>query len=313
MISKKKNGIMIYTVSPYISEQQALELIGTFSKNANNYFIIDHDADVFDEDGKLILRFRKNVLTKSKLDIAYDNLISFAKAKSNNRGTPSGTEVGLRNPETNKSIASNIMGYFDMWTIGHNYMFKILKIPPPFNVRVCAFNEKFPEKWDNVIPLIKEIDRMYQKLIPANHKLQLAYATQTAYHIKGTSFTTVTTNKNLQTAFHIDAGDCTEGFGNLVVIERGKYSGAFTIFPRYKIGVDVRTGDFLAMDVHQVHGNTPIKLESVDATRLSLVCYLRQNVYNKSKGSSDVDVKKNVETMSKLKKRFDIIKKKMIK
>ena len=71
MISKKKNGIMIYTVSPYISEQQALELIGTFSKNAHNYFIINHDADVFTEDGKLILRFRKNVLTKSKLDIAY--------------------------------------------------------------------------------------------------------------------------------------------------------------------------------------------------------------------------------------------------
>ena len=43
-----------------------------------------------------------------------------------------------------------------------------------------------------------------------------------------------------------------EGFGNLTVIERGKYHGGYTCF--VNIGVDVRRGDgFLAMDVQNTN------------------------------------------------------------
>jgi len=44
------------------------------------------------------------------------------------------------------------------------------------------------------------------------------------------------------------------------------------------VAADCRTGDFLAMDVHQVHGNTPKNPKEDDSIRLSLVNYLRQNI-----------------------------------
>ena len=71
---------------------------------------------------------------------------------------------------------------------------------------------------------------------------------------------------------------------SFVVIERGdKYEGAYTGFPQYGVGVDVRTGDFLAMDVHQVHGNTPKSPDTDNSIRLSLVNYLREKIVTRCK------------------------------
>ena len=119
--------------------------------------------------------------------------------------------------------------------------------------------------------------------------------------IPDTSFSTITINRNFRTALHKDAGDFKGGFGNLTVIQRGMYHGGYTVFPQFGIGVDVRSNDFLAMDVHQWHSNTPIYEtkedreynETLDTvfkdnpevgtagiynkyTRLTFVCYLRE-------------------------------------
>ena len=76
-------------------------------------------------------------------------------------------------------------------------------------------------------------------------------------------------------------------------------------FPQFKIAVDLRQGDFLAMDVHQWHSNTPIYETEEDKkyneslenafkdnpevrtvgiynkyTRLTFVCYLREKIVN---------------------------------
>ena len=121
--------------------------------------------------------------------------------------------------------------------------------------------------------------------------------------IPKTSFSTVTINRNFRTAMHRDAGDFKDGFGNLTVIERGKYHGGYTIFPQYGVAIDLRNNDFVAMDVHQWHCNTPlyeteedkIYNESLEPafkdnpevgtvgiyekyTRISFVCYLREKI-----------------------------------
>jgi hypothetical protein len=104
---------------------------------------------------------------------------------------------------------------------------------------------------------------------------------------------------NYQTTVHSDKGDDAEGFGNLAVIERGKYKGGETCFPQYGIGVDVRTGDILYMDVHQPHGNLPIMLETADAKRLSIVCYLRKNIWDQTKGKTKKFKDYHIKTMKK--------------
>ena len=96
--------------------------------------------------------------------------------------------------------------------------------------------------------------------------------------IDDTAFSTVTINYNWRTALHKDAGDLKEGYGNLVVLEEGKYKGGETGFPQYGVCVDVRQGDFLAMDVHEWHCNTKLVGITKDYARVSMVAYLRENM-----------------------------------
>lgn len=123
------------------------------------------------------------------------------------------------------------------------------------------------------------------------------------YQIGDTAFSSVTVNRNFQTALHQDAGDYRPGFGNLSVIERGKYHGGYTLFPRYKIGFNIRTGDYIEMDVHDWHCNTEMYETAEDKqynktlprvyfddpstgtlggdklfTRISFVCYFREKL-----------------------------------
>ena len=283
MIDKKevKNGITIYTVSPEYDQDKLEKKMNKFLKREDIKTIIDHDADVFTNDGKLLLRFRKKALTNKNVDDFYDNIIYFAKNVSSNRGSTTGSKK--KNVLENPKVMSNIFGFFDRWSPSHKVIFKKLGKTPDVTVRECRFNQDYPENYKKTIPLIKEIDEQYSKLTPEQYKLQRKKANQTYFKIPGTSFTTVTTNVNFQTTIHTDKGDDEEGFGNLAVIERGKYTGGETCFPQYGVGVDVRTGDVLFMDVHQPHANLPIVKETDDTIRLSIVCYLRKNVWLRTK------------------------------
>lgn len=283
MIDKKevKNGITIYTVSPEYDQDKLEKKMNKFLKREDIKTIIDHDADVFTNDGKLLLRFRKKALTNKNVDDFYDNIIYFAKNVSSNRGSTTGSKK--KNVLENPKVMSNIFGFFDRWSPSHKVIFKKLGKTPDVTVRECRFNQDYPENYKKTIPLIKEIDEQYSKLTPEQYKLQRKKANQTYFKIPGTSFTTITTNVNFQTTIHTDKGDDEEGFGNLAVIERGKYTGGETCFPQYGVGVDVRTGDVLFMDVHQPHANLPIVKETDDTIRLSIVCYLRKNVWLRTK------------------------------
>jgi hypothetical protein len=92
-----------------------------------------------------------------------------------------------------------------------------------------------------------------------------------------TVFTTITVNKSFRTACHRDAGDLNEGLSNLLVLGDGEYTGGYLVFPEYRVAVNVRPGDLLLVNNHEIiHGNTEIKLNHEKAERISLVCYFRE-------------------------------------
>ena len=233
--------------------------------------------------------------------MALDNLKEAAKKKHDNRGASAGRinlkkmpsyaneesqligrskfrVLAYKSKITGKIVKnslgntsqSNIIGYYDKRdrNLGAN--------APP--CRTTAFTSQQVDKWTKVIPIIEAIDKQFKKLIPKNHKIQYDEAHKTKYVIKDTAFSTVTINYNWRTALHKDAGDLKEGFGNLVVCEEGNYKGGCTGFPQFKVAIDVRNGDFLAMDVHEWHCNTKITSDTPDYTRLSLVAYLREKM-----------------------------------
>jgi hypothetical protein len=300
MIIKKEtvDGIKVYHVGKNWDDARMADRMNTYVEKSDIKDVIDDDADVYTEDGKLLLRFRKKVLPQEKTELFYDNVIDFAKHVSSNRGNATGSEK--RNVRENPKVMSNIFGYFDRWSPSQKVIFRKARIKPIVDVRECRFNRDYPEKYKKTIPLIQEIDKMYKKLTPEYYKLQRKKANQTHFKIPGTSFTTITTNINFQTTIHCDKGDDIEGFGNLAVIEHGAYTGGETCFPQYGVGVNVRNGDALFMDVHEPHGNLPINKKTEDTTRLSIVCYLRKNVWLRTQNKTKRMFDKHNKTMKNL-------------
>ena len=304
--SKKSNKIKVIVVEKKLKDDYIKSKEGEYFDDKHYDLVIDFDCDVYyyDEDGnkKTLLKFRKNVIPDKLCRIGIKNLKKAAQKTHDNRGASAGkidlkkmpsyaneaSQLVGRNKfrvkayiskHTGKLVKnslgnisqSNIIGYYDKRD--RNY-----KSNTPS--RTTAFTSQQVDKWENVIPLIQCIDKQFKKLIPSNYRIQYDRAHETPFVIKDTAFSTVTINYNWRTALHKDAGDLQEGFGNLVVLEEGDYKGGYTGFPQFKVCVDVRNGDFLAMDVHEWHCNTKIKPITKDYTRLSLVAYLREKMLN---------------------------------
>jgi hypothetical protein len=170
----------------------------------------------------------------------------------------------------------------------------------PIEVRETAFVADHPDEFAKMVPFIEQIDRLYKKYLPEYYEKPYKKAKETHFKIADTSFTTITTNISFQTTLHKDKGDDEMGFGNLVVIEKGKYTGGETCLPQYGIGVDVREGDILLMDVHEWHANLPIQLEK-GAERMSVVCYLRRKLWERTRNKSRAFMKRHNRTVKSIK------------
>lgn len=292
------DGIKVYTVNKRMDDKHAENLGNKYVTPSMIDFIIRDDADVYTDDGKLLLRFRKGTLSTDKAKQFYENVIDFAVTPSANRGSTSGSKS--KNVYDNPKVMSNIIGYFDRFPPNYKKSFKKAGIKPPMEVRECRFNRDFPEKYENLIPLVDEINALYKQYTPEYFELQNNKANQTFFRVGNTAFTTITTNVNFRTSIHKDKGDDIEGFGNLAVIENGRYEGAETCFPQFGIGVDVRTGDIIFMNVHEWHGNLPMKPIDKDAKRLSIVCYLRYKLWLRTKNKPRRFYERHNKTIRKL-------------
>jgi hypothetical protein len=282
--------------------------------------IYDEDIDIYIEDEhgekKLLGKLRKKVIDPEILKIGWEGFW-IASAPSRNRGAAAGPIAvkgkywEKRNPveiqghsaryiqngkvskmRVNNNVFSSVLGYFDATPF--------MKLP----CRLTSYTMRFWKYYNHGLPFIRAIDKCFATLVPDRHTLQEKAAKQKPLlHITDTAFSSVTINRNFRTALHKDAGDFKEGYGNLSVLERGDYHGGYTLFPQYKIGFNVRTGDFLAMDVHEWHCNTELYETEEDKkankdlprihkddletgtlgsekifSRVSFVCYLREKL-----------------------------------
>lgn len=319
----RKNKVKTYVLDKVISDEEIKKREGTyFDKDKDKLMIINHDADVYAKDktapdGKrLLAKFRKGVFPKELTDIAW-TAFHKAAAPSRNRGAAAGPidlkshywqnrkptnitkwaayymQNGKKSKmQVNNNVYSSVLGYFEATPF--------MKLP----CRLTAYTQVHFKAFQNGTPFIQAIDKQFKELVPDRHKKQLERIHDNSdYQIANTAFSSLTLNRNFQTALHQDAGDFKEGFGNLSVVERGKYHGGETLFPQYGVGFDLRTGDFIAMDVHEWHCNTKLYETDEDKvfnktlpkiytnaaetgtkgseypfTRISFVCYLREKL-----------------------------------
>jgi len=309
------------TLEPQMTDDEIKAREGTHFTEKDVDKIFDEDVDVYGIDpstGKknLLARFRKHVIPNELIKIGWEAYYQTA-ATSRNRGAAAGPiqrdsnywkkrkpvevngwaakyhhEGKLSKVPVNNNVFSSVLGYFEETPF--------MKVP----CRLTSYTQKYFEQYKHGIPFIQAIDSVFKRLIPDRHAKQLAAASEkAAYRIADTAFSSITINRNFRTGLHMDAGDFKEGYGNLSVIERGRYTGGATILPRYGVGFNVRTGDFLAMDVHEWHCNTEMTESAEDKkynkklpkihndsletgtlggekhfTRISFVCYLREKL-----------------------------------
>ena len=167
------------------------------------------------------------------------------------------------------SVHSGIAGWFDRYP----------RLPYG---RATTYTRDNPEKFAMAYPFLQTLARGFKELLPwrYNNQMEAAKKLDPAFLVPETPFTTVTVNKTFRTAAHYDAGDLTSGLSNLLTLSNnGNYSGAYLVAPEYRVAVNVRPGDLLLINNHEVmHGNTPIVCNDDVAERISLVVYFRENM-----------------------------------
>jgi len=197
--------------------------------------------------------------------------------------------------KVNNEVASNPVGFYGQT--------KNLGLDLP--CRLSHYTKVNFKKYEDAIPFFQKIGEHYKDLLPDKYNDQMDRARINDFHIPKTPFSTITINRNFRTAVHKDKGDF-GGFACLSVLEENKYHGGLFVLPKFKIAIDMRHGDLLVCDVHQYHGNTELYETEEDKqyndenpqqtykdnldvgilglnnrfTRLSFVCYLREDIIN---------------------------------
>lgn len=261
----------------WINNHDAERLAGETLQPSDIDFVVSEDTDAYcDQSGDLLFKFRKSHYEHSLASIAYEALEKSIEL-NDSRGTASGINKARErkdgkpsNMRVGNKVNSSVVGYMDR------------SGKQPY-CRRTGYLKTHLEMFESAIPFVEAVDKGYQLLAPKQHLAQITKAkgTNRNYIISDTAFTTITVNRDFQTAVHKDAGDFEGGYGNLSVCEISPYAGGYFCLPQWRCGVDVRQGDLLIADVHQWHGNTPIvKTTEAEHGRCSFVMYYRDNMIN---------------------------------
>lgn len=257
-----------------MSDKQGEKLKQKFLDESYFDTLITEDCDGYDTHGNLLFKFRKNVIPMDILKQGYEGFKG-SITWTEGRGTASGgsfkrirKDGSVANTTVGNFVQSGAVGYMDRNALVHY-------------CRKTAFTHQYFDKFKTGLPFVHEVDRLYKELCPEYYTKQKAIAegTNKNYVIENTAFTTVTVNRNFQTAVHKDAGDFPDGFGNLCVYREGSFEGAHFCLPQYRVAVELQNCDMLFVDVHKWHGNTPFRNTSEDYLRIAFVMYYREYMY----------------------------------
>ena len=251
----------------------------------------DEACDIYKPDGSPLCKYRPRWFSE---ELCGDVLPACRKAakKTNNRGMAAGdlnkVELGterpigvsnkthfrtikqdgsLSNTQRGGEVHSGIIGYFDR------------SVRFPF-CRQTSFIIQEAAAWKKFLPYIERADEGFREFMPERWSIQREWADRTAsdWVIPQSTFTTVTVNRNFQTAVHKDAGDLHAGFGVMSCLRNQRYDGAYLVFPAYRVAVDYQHGCLCLADVHEWHSNTDFKNMTVGYERITLVFYYRENM-----------------------------------
>jgi hypothetical protein len=266
-----------------LPDEAVQALLGAKLDDSHYDLLVSESARVYKPNGELLLQLCKGAVPPPIAMNAFMTLHKTRIQTSKNRSTGLGNEFKVRrrlrdgtlskttqtiDPETNGyfEVHSGIVGYYDRYT---RYPY----------ARETAFLINFPTQWRKLQPFIRCVDRVFAANCPERYRVQraIAEACSPEWVIHDTAFSTLTINKNFQTAVHTDAGDLKEGFGCMAYLQGGEISGGYLVIPKYRVAVKLESRDVILFDVHEAHGNTAISGRGKHE-RITSVFYLRENL-----------------------------------
>jgi hypothetical protein len=143
-------------------------------------------------------------------------------------------------------------------------------------IGLSDWEEENHDRWETLQKISTINETAFQKGCPEKYKAQKLFCEKQIKesHRMGV-YTGLTPNKyqeeeTQQMSFHIDKEDAKFGFTSMCVFRVGKYQGAYLVFPRWEVAIDVEDGDIILADSSQLHGVSPI---IGYGTRLSCVAH----------------------------------------
>ena len=301
-------NMKVITVKEHKTKEELDEIKGTYLDESYIKYPIPKDDTTFkNEKGDIVAVYLNKIVPFELCKKAFPFLRKASLRESNNRGMASGQtdemKVGMKingmyvgkvlsggrfiplkkdgtlsNSPKAIAVNSSVIGYMDRYA----------RIP---YCRMTEFSQRFFDEYKQTLPYIRYISKLYETFVPEKYNLQKAYweKIHKDFKIDNTAFTTVTLNNNFRTACHTDKGDFKDGIGNLAVLEKGRYDGAYTVIPKYGIGLNVRNTDVGFFDVHEIHGNTEI-VKHGDCERISAVCYVREKMIKCGSAKEELNI-----------------------
>ncbi len=200
--------------------------------------------------------------------------------------------------QSNSRREANAQAYGRKLTLG----WIDLRLPNYENMRTAPTLEQ-PELLAALYPLIRDMDRLIERAVPAYYdyafkcamtavrpdaehddlsritnkrELQIVEALDPwnlTYTIRGTVFSTVEFNRNIVFKAHEDGHNVNGTCVGITTL--GSYAGGRLVFPRYGYSAELGPRDFLLCDNnHELHGN----LGPIVGDRFSVVAFLHDSV-----------------------------------
>lgn len=293
----------IVIVKKIMSDEEINKKAGHFFDEDHYHTIFDRDVDVFTDDGRFVLLLRKKIIPPEESQRGIDSFLEHAtRTSSTNRGAAAGLvdinkfsknvvelldegnvksrmrfkDGRVTNYRYSNRSNSCVAGYLNRNPLNEKVQDKV---PDGEKGRLTAYSKKYPKEWQNFVPLVTLIDKLFANIYPDRYFQQKQQLSSCEYLINSTVFTTVTINYNFRTACHKDKGNVKDSISAFLVCENSdsNWSGGYLGFPQFGIAVNVREQDFVLMNPHLYHCNTQFIAES-SFTRLSFVFYARQRL-----------------------------------
>ena len=260
---------------------------GTHPLKSHYRCVVDGDCDVYNKRGEPILFLRRGRFSEEEIQDVMPSYKKFMKFPSDSRasyaglkpgklikkdGTLSNTHRAVNDKGQKLAVYSAIGGYYE--PVGGRFPM----------CRVTTFTRDFPEDWAKISKNMKKCASIYKSTLPDRYQLQMTFVHKThpAWVIKDTPYSTITVNNTVAAAYHEDKGDLKEGFGCMLCLRYGDFSGFELVVPEYGLAVDMQHGDFLMFNPLIWHGNIPpYRYEgekNKDWGRISVVMYLRDRI-----------------------------------